>query len=89
MSFKNIFISKIGWIAATMAMIMFSSYLDQIRLNIAGHTGSVVLPIATILNCICWLLYAIVREKKDWPLIICNVFGISVSFVTVITAIIY
>jgi uncharacterized protein with PQ loop repeat len=88
MNLKNKFIKNIGWVASGMAIIMFSSYIDQIRLNLNGKAGSIVLPIATILNCIFWLLYAIFREKKDLPLIICNTVGILVGTVTLITAVI-
>lgn len=68
---------------------MFSSYINQIKLNINGNTGSVILPIATILNCITWVCYALFRENKDWLIFVCNALGIVVGGVTVITAIIY
>ncbi|MFZ2970913.1 MAG: hypothetical protein WA063_07245 [Minisyncoccia bacterium] len=43
---------------------MFSSYINQIRLNLAGNTGSVILPVATTINCISWSSYAILKEKR-------------------------
>lgn len=70
-------------------ILMFSSYINQIKLNINGNTGSVILPIATILNCITWVCYALFRENKDWLIFVCNALGIVVGGVTVITAIIY
>ncbi len=57
-------INKLGWFASIMAVIMFSSYINQIRLNLAGNTGSVILPVATTINCISWSSYAILKEKK-------------------------
>ena len=70
-------------------ILMFSSYINQIKLNINGNTGSVILPIATILNCITWVCYALFRENKDWLIFVSNALGIVVGGVTVITAIIY
>lgn len=88
MGFKNKLVNDIGWLASGMAIIMFSSYIDQIRLNISGQPGSIVLPIATIMNCIFWLFYATLKEKRDWPLIVCNIVGLSVGIITLITAVI-
>lgn len=82
-------VNQIGWFASMMAIVMFSSYIDQIRLNIAGQPGSLLLPAATILNCVSWLLYGVFKPKIDWPLVTCNVLGILVAVVTLVTAIIY
>lgn len=82
-------VNHIGWFASLMAMLMFSSYIDQIRLNIAGQTGSVLIPAATILNCVSWLLYGVLKPKKDWPIIACNILGITVATITLVTAFIY
>jgi len=81
------YINKIGWFASLMAILMFSSYIDQIRLNLSGIKGSIVLPIATTINCISWSAYAILKEKKDWPLFVCNAIGILFGALTAITAI--
>ena len=83
------FVKKIGWFASMTAILMFSSYIDQIRLNIDGNSGSVILPIATVINCIAWVCYALFRENKDWPIFVCNALGIVVGGITAITAIIY
>jgi len=88
MSLKSKIVNDIGWLASLMATIMFGSYIDQIRLNLAGKPGSIVLPIATILNCVFWFFYAVLRDKKDWPLVICNIVGIIVGAVTLITALV-
>ena len=83
------FVKKIGWFASMTAILMFSSFIDQIRLNIGGNPGSVILPIATMINCMAWVCYALFRENKDWPIFACNALGIVVGGVTAITAIIY
>jgi len=66
---------------------MFVSYIDQIRLNISGQPGSVVLPIITTINCLAWFSYGFFKSKKDWPIIVANVPGIILGIITAITAI--
>ncbi|MFT5104306.1 MAG: hypothetical protein ACI86C_001970 [Candidatus Latescibacterota bacterium] len=44
-------VQKIGWFASIAAILMFSAYIDQIILNVNGQTGSIILPIATTVNC--------------------------------------
>jgi uncharacterized protein with PQ loop repeat len=76
----------IGWMATTMAIIMFVSYIDQIRLNLSGQKGSVIQPAATIVNCIFWTAYGFLKEKCDWPIIVANIPGIVLGIVALITA---
>ena len=83
---KNV--TRIGWFASMMALSMYFSYIDQIRLNIAGQPGSVVLPIVTTINCTAWALYGGLKVKRDWPLLVCNIPGIFLGLITAITAII-
>ena len=80
-------VNKIGWIASITAILMYLSYIDQIRLNLSGHPGSVLLPIATIFNCSFWVAYGFLLEKRSWPLIACNLPGIFLGAITAITAI--
>lgn len=80
-------INKIGWFASFMAVAMYVSYIDQIRLNISGQAGSVVLPIITTVNCLAWTLYAALKNNKDWPIIIANIPGIILGIITAVTAI--
>jgi len=87
MSEKNINI--IGWAASIMGILMYFSYIDQIRLNISGQTGSIILPIVTTINCTLWAVYAFLKPKKDLPLFICNLPGVILGIITTITAIIY
>ncbi|MFA5086330.1 MAG: SemiSWEET family transporter [Candidatus Paceibacterota bacterium] len=87
MNEKNV--DKIGWIASFLAILMYFSYIDQIRLNISGQTGSVILPVITTVNCTFWVLYGSLKSKKDWPLIVCNIPGVVLGIITAITAIIF
>ncbi len=80
-------VRKIGWFASFMALLMFASYIDQIRLNLAGHKGSLLLPIATFINCTAWVAYAMLKQQKDWPIFVCNLVGILVAIASIITII--
>jgi uncharacterized protein with PQ loop repeat len=82
-------ITRIGWLASLLAVAMYFSYIDQIRLNISGHSGSVVLPILTTFNCTAWMLYGSAKEKRDWPIIVCNIPGIILGIAAAVTAVMY
>ena len=79
--------TRIGWLASIMGICMFFSFLDQIRLNLQGHTGSIILPVATAINCISWTAYGCLKPKRDWPLILSNGLGVLVAGVTALTAV--
>jgi len=81
-------VRRIGWFASFMAVIMFVSYVDQIRLNLDGQKGSILLPIATFINCVAWVSYALLKQQKDWPIFMCNAVGVVVAIATLLTAII-
>lgn len=80
-------VDKVGWLSSFFAIAMFSSYIDQIRLNLLGSPGSVVLPIATVFNCLCWVIYALLKEKVDWPVFVCNSLGFLLGTLTFLTSI--
>ena len=80
------YINYIGWFASVMAIAMYVSYIDQIKLNMAGEKGSVLQPLAATINCIAWSLYAFLKPKKDWPILMCNVPGIFLGGITFYTA---
>ena len=83
---KESVISYIGWFASAMAIAMYVSYIDQIDLNLQGQKGSVLQPLAATINSIGWTLYGSLKQKKDWPIIICNVPGIFLAGITFYTA---
>jgi len=84
---KKTYVNYIGWFASVMAILMYVSYIDQIQLNLKGDKGSVLQPLAATVNCIAWTLYGFLKEKKDWPIIICNVPGIVLGGVAFYTAV--
>lgn len=79
-------LKTLGWLASGCAIAMFLSYIDQIRLNLAGDQGSILLPVATVINCSLWFAYGFFREKKDLPMLFANIPGIILGFVSFITA---
>ncbi|MDE1860183.1 MAG: hypothetical protein KGH72_00515 [Candidatus Micrarchaeota archaeon] len=80
------FVRKVGWTASFMSLVLYFSFLDQIRLNLSGHPGSIILPVVTIFNCSFWVAYGALMEKRNWPIIACNVPGIFIGAAAAITA---
>ena len=80
------FIQTLGWAATVMAIAMYFSYIDQIRLNLSGQKGSILLPMTTIVNCLLWGAYGFLKEKRDWPIIVANIPGIILGSITLFTA---
>lgn len=81
-------IDRVGWFASIMGILMFTSYIDQIVKNVQGDPGSIILPIATTINGIAWVTYALIKPKKDWPVFACNSLAIVLGAITAVTAVI-
>lgn len=79
-------LSILGWLATACAIAMYFSFIDQILLNLSGKKGSILLPLATILNCCLWIAYGFFRPKKDYPMIVANFPGIVLGAITFFTA---
>ena len=79
-------ITILGWIATVTAIVMYLSYIDQILLNLAGQKGSMLQPIATIVNCTLWTAYGATKQKRDWPIVVANGPGVVLGLATLITA---
>lgn len=77
-------VEKIGWAASIIAIVMWFSFIDQIRLNLAGQKGSIIMPIVVVVNCILWTLFGI--GKKNWQVVSANIPGILIGAITAITA---
>ena len=80
-------IKKIGWFASIMAIAMYFSFIDQIRLNLSGHPGSVILPVIATINGVAWVAYSSLKIPKDWPIFVCNVPAVILGLITAVTAI--
>ncbi|MEK7546811.1 MAG: hypothetical protein AAB536_01380 [Patescibacteria group bacterium] len=79
-------VERIGWFASMMAIAMYFSFIDQIRLNLSGHPGSLILPIIAAINGAAWTTYGSFLEKKSWPIIVCNVPAVVLGIITAFTA---
>ena len=79
---------RIGWFASIMAIVMYGSFVQQIGLNLAGHPGSLLLPIAAAVNATAWTAYGVLKTPRDWKIVTCNVPGIVFGVVTAITAVV-
>ena len=45
-----------------------------------------VQPLVAAINCTIWVLYAVLGEKKDWPLFTANFPGIIFGLITFFTS---
>ena len=79
-------IQLLGWIATVTAVVMYVSYIAQIQLNLAGHKGSTVQPLATVLNCSLWVAYGLTKRSRDWPVALANAPGVLLGAITFATA---
>lgn len=77
-------IERIGWAASITAILMWLSFIDQIRLNLAGQKGSILIPIVVTVNCILWTLFGL--GKKNRQIVASNLPGIFIGIITVVTA---
>ncbi|WP_294189473.1 SemiSWEET family transporter [uncultured Sphingomonas sp.] len=77
----------LGWIATATAVAMYLSYLDQIKLNVAGEKGSLIQPLATMVNCSLWVAYGFLRRpRRDWPIVLANAPGVLLGAISFVTA---
>ncbi len=76
----------IGRIGSVLSVLMYVSYIPQIINNLNGNYGNPVQPLVAAINCTIWVLYAILGEKKDWPLFTANFPGIIFGLITFFTS---
>lgn len=76
----------LGWLATLMAVAMYLSYVAQIQLNLDGHKGSLIQPLATVGNCALWAAYGLLKPMRDWPVVLANAPGIVLGAITFATA---
>ncbi len=79
-------IEMIGTTAMFLAMGLYLSFIDQIRLNMNGTPGSIIMPIVSILNCVTWSVYGLFKKERDWRIVLPNVAGIILAPTTIATA---
>lgn len=76
----------VGWIASIVAVVMWTSLVDQIRLNLLGQKGSVIFAIAVVLNCSLWVTYGLLKHPRLWPVVVSNLPGVVLGLIAAATS---
>ncbi len=76
----------LGWAGTAMALVLWISFADQIRLNLGGQKGSWVLALAAVVNCSLWCSYALLKQPRLWPVFWANILGIPFGLAAAITS---
>ncbi len=76
----------IGWIGTALSVAMYISYIPQIMGNLNGNKTVFLQPLAAAFNCTIWVLYALLKDKRDYPLAAANAPGVIFGLIAAITA---
>lgn len=77
----------IGSIGAIFGIAVFIAYIPQIASNIQGVKSQPWQPLVASISCLIWVLYGLTKQpKKDMLLVIPNLFGVILGFLTFITS---
>ena len=76
----------IGWIGTALSVAMYISYIPQIMCNLNGNKTIFLQPLAAAFNCTIWVLYALLKDKRDYPLAAANAPGVIFGLIAAITA---
>ncbi|MDG4961187.1 SemiSWEET family transporter [Lactococcus raffinolactis] len=79
-------IKYLSWVATTMSVMMYVSYIPQIADNLAGIKGNPIQPLVAAVNCTLWVVYGLCKKQRDLALATANFPGIIFGLVTFITA---
>lgn len=79
-------IKYLSWVATTMSVMMYVSYIPQIADNLAGIKGKPIQPLVAAINCTLWVVYGLGKKQRDLALATANFPGIIFGLVTFITA---
>ena len=77
----------LGLIATITAIGMYVAYLPQIQMNLAGQKGTPIQPAVACVNGLLWVIYALFKKGRDWPVTISNAPGFILGGITFLTAI--
>ena len=75
-----------GWVGTALSVTMYISYIPQIINNLSGNKSIFLQPLAAAINCTIWVLYALLKDKKDYPLAAANAPGVIFGLIAAITA---
>ena len=79
-------IKYLSWVATTMSVMMYVSYIPQIADNLAGIKGNPIQPLVAAINCTLWVVYGLGKKQRDLALATANFPGIIFGLATFITA---
>ena len=79
-------IKYLSWVATTMSVMMYVSYIPQIADNLAGIKGNPIQPLVAAGNCTLWVVYGLCKKQRDLALATANFPGIIFGLVMFITA---
>ena len=77
----------LGTIATIAAICMYVAYIPQIQMNLAGHKGSALQQLVACINGLLWVIYALFKKGRDWPVTISNAPGFILGGITFLTVI--
>ncbi|WP_323175905.1 hypothetical protein [Neisseria cinerea] len=73
-------------VATLTAVGMYVSYIPHIQNNLAGNPGSPLQPLVAAINCTLWVAYGLLKEKRDYPVILAHpprLFLVLFTFITI------
>ena len=77
----------VGSIGAFIGVFVFITYIPQIIANLGGEKAQPWQPLTASISCLIWVIYGWTKEpKKDFILIVPNLAGVILGFLTFITA---
>ena len=79
-------VQYLSWTATVMSIMMYISYVPQISKNLSGAKGNPIQPLVAGINCTLWVIYGLIKEKRDLPLAAANFPGIIFGIITFWTA---
>ena len=78
----------VGSIGAFIGVFVFITYIPQIIANLQGNKAQPFQPLSAAISCLIWVIYGWTKEpKKDFILIVPNLIGVILGFLTFVTAI--
>jgi hypothetical protein len=75
----------VGYAGLTLSIVLWLTLADQVRLNLAGQKGSLLVALAIVANCILWVTYGYTKEPKELKVAWANIPGVLLGLVNLIT----
>ena len=79
-------IKVLGWLASSLAILMYVSYIPQIMGNLNGNKTSFIQSLVAAINCIVWACYGFFKKDRELPLVLANLPGIIFGLIAAFTA---